>query len=195
MKKIFIISVLVTILLLGLPSLTVLAAGDGSGGETNNAFDIVSSTIDNGEENVNINREIKFVFSKNVANISVAENNRQCFSMTDSSGNAIPIEVVTFDDQLEREKRNDVIIKPDALKEADEYTITISPNLQSKNGDILGKEIKYTFSTSGYVSEEADSNSAQADSNSSQWWIVISVVVVVIAAATFTFMKRKSNDQ
>jgi len=195
MKKIFKLSFLIIILLLGWPSLTVLASGDGSGGENNNAFDIVSSTVDDGEKNVNIDREIKFVFSKNVANIAIVENNRQCFSMVDSSGNAVPFEVVTFDDQLEREKRNDIIIKPEALKEAEEYTITISPNLQPKNGDILGKEIKYTFSTPGYISEVTGGDSALTDSNPlSQWWIA-AIALVVVAAAAFALIKRKKNAQ
>jgi len=191
-KKIFGLSFLVLILLLGFPSL-VLAAGDGSGGE-DKAFDIVSSTVENGEEDVNIDREIKFVFSKNVANISVAENNRQCFSMTDSGGNAVPIEVITFDDQLEREKRNDIIVKPGALKEAEEYTITISPDLQSKSGETLGKEIKYTFSTPGFAAAETTGSSAPADGDSSQWLIYVVVLVVVIAAAIY-FFKKKNNAQ
>lgn len=173
-------TVLLMVFCLIFTPLTVWASG-GEG--KNNPLAIDSATVSNGEKNVNTDREIKFIFNKNVNNINVVENNRKCFSMTDSHGNSVPIEVVTFDDQLEREKRNDIIIKPQALKEAEEYTITIGPDLQAKNGVKLGKEIKYTFSTVGYVPAETGRNELFL-------WIGVTVIVVIFAAA-FIFLKRK----
>ncbi|MGB7446599.1 MAG: Ig-like domain-containing protein [Dethiobacteria bacterium] len=159
------------------------AAGDGSG--AGKPLEIVSSSISDGETDVPLDREIKFVFSKNIANITVAENNRQCFTMTDSSGNTVPIEVIIFDDQLEREKRNDIVVKPESLREGEQYTIAISPNLQAKSGDKLEKEVKYTFSTVGFDSE--------AGGESSSPWIYIAVAIVVIAVLAFLLLKRRKH--
>lgn len=197
MKRTMTIAIMLTALLLAF-TVTAWAAGDGSGGGSKggsgggsgggagNPLEIVSSSISDGESDVNVDREIKFVLSKNIANISVAENNRQCFTMTDSSGNTIPIEVITFDDQLEPEKKNDIIIKPEALQEGEQYTITISPDLQAKSGDKLDKEIKYTFSTVGFASE------AGGNSSSSSLWIYIVVIIVVVVAA-FLFLKGRKH--
>ena len=188
MKRIITFTIMITALLLAF-TVTAWSAGDGSGGGSGGGagkpLEIVSSSISNGESDVNVDREIKFVLSKNIANISVAENNRQCFTMTDSSGNTIPIEVITFDDQLEPEKKNDIIVKPEALQEAEQYTITISPDLQAKSGDKLGKEIKYTFSTVGFASE------AGGNSSSSSLWIYIVVIIVVVVAAVLFLKGRK----
>lgn len=165
------------------------AAGEGSGGGAGKPLEIVSCSISDGETDVSLDREIKFVFSKNIANISVAENNRNCFTMTDSRGNAVPIEVITFDDQLESEKKNDIIVRPEALQEAEQYTITISPDLQAKNGDKLGQEVKYTFSTVGYVPAEAGNTES-----STQLWLYL-VVIAVILVAAFIFIKGKKNGK
>jgi len=185
MKRIITFAVLFMVICLGY-AVTGWAAGEGSGGGAGSPLAIVSSTVSNGEAGVNLDREIKFVFSKNIANISVEENNHNCFSMTDSSGNMVPIEVITFDDQLESEKKNDLIVKPEALLEGEQYTITISPDLQAKNGDKLGEEVTYTFSTIGYVSDAAGS--------SSQLWIYLVVIAVIIVAA-FILIKGKKNAQ
>lgn len=187
MKKTITLTIMVAAFLLAV-TVTAWAAGDGSGGGSGGGagkpLEIVSSSISNGESDVNLDREINFVFSKNIANISVADNNRQCFTMTDSSGNTIPIEVIIFDDQLEREKRNDIIVKPETLQEAEQYTITISPDLQAKSGDKLGEENKYTFSTVGFA--------AETSGNSSSLWIYI-VVIALIVAAAFLFIKGRKH--
>lgn len=111
---------------------------------------MVSSSITNGETDVAPDREIKLVFSKNISNITVKENNLNCFSMTDSSGQPLPISVILFDDQLEREKRNDVVIQPEALRDPEKYSITVSTALTSKNGASLSEPIVVEFSTAGY---------------------------------------------
>lgn len=121
-----------------------------SGGGKSTPLSMVSSSITNGETDVAPDREIKLVFSKNISNITVKENNLNCFSMTDSSGQPLPISVILFDDQLEREKRNDVVIQPEALRDPEKYSITVSTALTSKNGASLSEPIVVEFSTAGY---------------------------------------------
>ena len=86
-------------------------AGDGSGGGQNQPLMVEKVVPADGATGVSLNPEIKITFNKNVCYMTVRENNRNCFSMW--AGNTrIPIEVIMADDQVERDKRNDTIVKP-----------------------------------------------------------------------------------
>ncbi|UWG96632.1 Ig-like domain-containing protein [Dehalobacter sp. DCM] len=196
MNKNSIVIFFIMTLLLVMSPLAILAAG-----EEKTPLEISSATITDGEKDVPLNKEIKFVFSKNIANITVAENNKNCFSMTDSKGQPVTIEVITYDDQLERDKRNDIVIKPIELKDAEQYTITISPDVTSKSGEKLGKEVTYTFSTKGYVpstqagaSPQASGSSAPAGNNPLVWWIVGVGAIVIIAAAIILYINHRNKN-
>jgi hypothetical protein len=213
MNKILKISAFIFIFMLAVTPLTALAAGGANSGSGDglkgdkSPLTITSSTIADGEKDVPLDREIKFVFSKNIANITVVDNNKKCFSMTDSKNQPVAVEVIMYDDQLEREKRNDVVIKPSSLKDAEQYTITISPDLTSKSGESLGQEIKYTFFTSGFAAQQGASDpepvnagsqagagaeqTGGAGNNSATGWITGVIIVVIILAAIFFYMKRK----
>ena len=75
--------------------------GDGTGGGKDQPLTLVSSSIPNGSENVSTTPEIVLTFSKNVVNFTVKDNNEKCFSMIDSKGNNVPIDVIMGDDQVD----------------------------------------------------------------------------------------------
>ena len=107
----------------------------------------------------NLNKEnqrvtiIEFVFSKNVVNMEVSENNRECFKVINKEdGSEISFEVEMADDQIEREKRNNIILViKDGIESLKTYQIIISPELESKSGDKLEEELVLEFLALGIV--------------------------------------------
>lgn len=119
--------------------------GDGSGGGQDNPLAIESSIPANGASGVASLEYIKIVFNKNVAYLTLREKNMQCVSLW-SGSQRIPAEIIIADDQVEREKRNDVLIKPkQSLKAGTTYRVEIAPEMQSKSGVILGQKATITF--------------------------------------------------
>jgi len=85
--------------------------------------------------------------------MTVRENNKKCFSLW-SNNQQIPIEVIMADDQIEFEKRNDVILKPlQTLKAATSYRVEVAPRLESKSGAVLGHKVTVSFTTAGVIKE------------------------------------------
>ncbi len=123
----------------------------GAWAKGNNPLYLESSNPSQDEKNISTNlEEIKLVFSKNVVNMKVKDNNLKCFKLYDKDGNEIPIEVVMADDQIEREKRHDIILKiKKELEEGMTYTIEVSQNLQAKNGKTLDEPLEMQFRTEG----------------------------------------------
>jgi hypothetical protein len=96
--------------------------------------------------------EIELFFSKNVVNMMVNENNKKCFSLTNKDDDKIPIEIQMADDQIEREKRHIIkIVVQKPLDPATTYKIIISPELESKNGLKLEKQLVMEFFTLGVM--------------------------------------------
>lgn len=96
--------------------------------------------------------EIELFFSKNVVNMMVNENNKKCFSLTNKDDDKILIEIQMADDQIEREKRHIIkIVVQKPLEPATAYKIIISPELESKNGIKLEKQLVMEFFTLGVI--------------------------------------------
>lgn len=127
--------------------------GDGSGGGKKQPLALVGSVPADGAAGVNTDASIKLTFSKNVVYMTVRDNNKKCFSLwTDNQ--QVPIEVIMADDQIEFEKRNDVILKPlQTLKAATTYRVEIAPQLESKSGVNLGQKTTVSFTTAGVIKE------------------------------------------
>jgi hypothetical protein len=101
-----------------------------------------------GAVGVPINQFLMLTFSKNVVNFSVSENNAGCFGLETLSGEEIEIEIEMGDDQMEPElKRIVKVIPVSPLEHNREYYLTVSGELQSKNGEILGEEVIIRFAT------------------------------------------------
>ena len=122
-------------------------SGDGSGGGQQQPLVVEKVVPADGATGISLDPEIKITFNKNVCYMTVRENNRNCFSMWTGS-TRVPIEVIMADDQVEREKRNDAVIKPlNKLEAGTLYRIEIAPEMESKSGVSLGKTATLSFTT------------------------------------------------
>lgn len=142
--------------------------GDGSGGGQGNPVTIQSISINDGSTNVELKPYIVINFSKNVINMSVKENNKNCFYMEDESGDNISLNVIMADDQVEPEKKRIISLTPqDKLKEGKQYTLYISQNITSKSGDRLDYSRSISFKTKEAieVSKDEEDNDATKPSN------------------------------
>ncbi|MBP8718704.1 MAG: hypothetical protein KBI07_06435 [Candidatus Atribacteria bacterium] len=147
---IFVIIVTLSILPFAFCSIPSLAQG---GGGNNSLILVGHRLVDELSEDGTRTTQIELVFSKNVVNLAVSENNKTCFKvLSKDDGMEIPVQVQMADDQIEREKRNIitlVIEKP--LEPWKAYQIIISPELESKSGEKLEKELVLEFVTLGEV--------------------------------------------
>lgn len=144
------------------------AAGDGAGGGKSEGLTLVSSSIKDGTKGVSLKPEIKLTFSKNIVNMTVADNNKKCFSLRNENGTNVPINVIFADDQVDFTDRNNAVIIPKSnLEQGTTYSLVISSSLQSKSGVTTGQEIRITFTTEGTKTVNNNSNSAAASTTSS----------------------------
>ncbi|MBR3553141.1 MAG: Ig-like domain-containing protein [Clostridia bacterium] len=124
--------------------------GDGTGGGKDKPLTLESSSIANGAENVSQNPQIVLTFSKNVVHFTVRDNNKQCFSMTDEDGNAVPIDVVMGDDQVDPSiKRIITIVPQNALTPGTTYLLVIGGGITSKSGVSIGRDSYISFTVAG----------------------------------------------
>ena len=119
--------------------------GDGAGRE--NPLTLASSSVPDGAQNVDPNVHVVLTFTKNVVHFNVKENNLQCFSVTDSQGNAFPIRVVMGDDQVDPDAKRIVTIVPQSPYQAGEtYTLTVKKGLTAKNEEnVLEEDVNLRF--------------------------------------------------
>lgn len=124
-------------------------AGDGSGGGKGQPLAIVSSIPANGATGVSSQEPITVTFSKNVVYMTVREKNQKCFSLWRGQ-ESVPAEIILADDQVEFEKRRDVVVKPQQpLQPGTTYRLEIAPQLESKSGVTLGEKTTISFTTAG----------------------------------------------
>lgn len=156
---------------------TVFADG---GGGSNNPFSLKTSNPADGQKKVDVASDINLTFSKNVVNILVKDENKKCFKLLNQEGQAVPIEIIMADDQIEREKRNDIILVPKEILDYEKsYTLVISKDLMSKSGVTLEDEVTISFTT---ISENAGA--------SLRIWILSTIGVLVLVAIFFITRKR-----
>lgn len=152
-RKVFGILLVLTVLMLSAMAPAAFAqggggGGGGQGGGKGQPLELLSVTPADGAVNVSLKPEITMVFNKNVVDLRVREANAQKFSMKDAAGNAVPIDVVMADDQIEPEKRDIITIVPrEQLKPGTVYTVVVAPGLESRSSDKTDKEITVTFTT------------------------------------------------
>jgi len=143
------------------------AAGDGSGtgGGRENPLALVSSNPSDGEKDVGLPVEIKLCFSKNVVHMTVRDNNRKCFLLYSADG-TVPVEVVMADDQIEPEKKREIVLKPlENLRNGTAYTVKVAPELQSKSGVFLGRQVEISFTTTGVPEGNVSPGGSNANQN------------------------------
>lgn len=174
-------------------------AENGSGGGKNNPLSLESSLPSDGQEGVVLDTQIKLSFSKNVVNMSVKDNNLQCFKLL-KGDETVEFEVQMADDQIEPEGKRDIILIPkDNLQANAEYTVVVSSELQSKSGSTLGREMKIRFKTADSASEakaeSATATSSQDEGESNGGMNTSTILIILIAAiiVIYVFMKNRKN--
>lgn len=129
-------------------------SGDGTGGGKEEALTVESASVEDGAV-LTPEDTITLVFSKNVVNSSVKENNLPLFVVTDDNGAAVEITVTMADDQIEPDKKNDVVIAPADTWAEGAYTLTAQAGITSKSGDVMEQDYTMTFSVTGTVDDAA----------------------------------------
>lgn len=141
----------------------VFAEGDGSGGGQNQPLALLTSTPADGAQNAARDTQIKLSFNKNVVNMSVAANNRKCFSITQGQNN-VAFDVVMADDQVQPEGKRDIILVPRSpLLPGTRYTVNISSGLLAKNGSTMLQAVTITFTTAGAAPQEQPAQSVESE--------------------------------
>ena len=133
-------------------------SGDGTGGGKTETLAVESASVEDGAV-LAPEDAITLVFSKNVVNSSVKETNLPLFTVTDDSGAAVEITVTMADDQIEPDKKNDVVIAPADTWADGAYTLTAQAGITSKSGDVMEQDYTLTFS----VAAAADSTAVPED--------------------------------
>ncbi len=150
MKKLMVLIMVMTVLLV--PA-NAFASGNGTGGGKNEALRVESASIEDGEVLAS-DGSITLVFSKNVVNSKVAEDNQALFQVVDGNQTEVAIVVVMADDQVEPDKKNDVVIQfPQGLSDGT-YTLTAKKGITSKSGDVMEKDYTLTFQAGGAQAAE-----------------------------------------
>ena len=158
-------------------------AGNGTGGGGGNApLTLESSMPESGATDVSTEGKIELIFSNNVVNMKVSENNMTCFKLVDSAGNEVAIDVVMGDDQVDPTIKNNITIQSkEALAENETYKLIISPELTAKNSNKLGTETTLEFKTL----------STQTSSNNTPLIVIGIIVVLGVIGVIFTKKNKK----
>ncbi|WKY48724.1 Ig-like domain-containing protein [Eubacteriaceae bacterium ES3] len=164
-------------------------SGDGTGGGSGQPLTIVASTPADGATDVAIDDVITLEFSKNVAYLTVRDDNLTAVSIYNGE-TLVPAEVTMADDQLEPDLRNFMTITPsEPLEEATTYTIKVEPIVTSKSGDVLESAVEINFTTAGGVEDVVTTMADNTtSSNSILIFAIIGLLVIVIAVV---LVKRK----
>lgn len=163
MKKLMVLIMAMSVLLI--PASAFASGGgngNGTGGGKEEALCVESASIEDGAVLAS-DETITLVFSKNVVNSKVAESNMALFHVLDSNQNEVTIEVIMADDQVEPDKKNDVVIQfPQGLADGT-YTLTAQKGITSKSGDVMDKDYTLTFQAdSSQAGQAADQTTTQA---------------------------------
>lgn len=172
MKKILVMLVVAMMM-----SAVAVNAGDGDG-SGKSKLKLESSVPESGTSGVALDEAIKLKFSNNVVNMKVSDNNMTCFTLLDSKGNEVAIEVLMGDDQVNQDIKNDVVIKPvNVLAKNESYQLIVSGQMMAKNGTLMEDDSVIEFDTN-------------ASGGSTLIYVVIAAIVIVLVAV-FVFARKK----
>ncbi|MBQ2697649.1 MAG: Ig-like domain-containing protein, partial [Clostridia bacterium] len=118
--------------------------GSGDGGGSAEALAVESSSLAEGGVLV-AGESITLTFSKNVCHSSVRDANAALISLVDAAGAAVEITVTLADDQIEPDKRNDIVITPAAPLAEGSYTLTAAAGITSKSGVSTAEDYVLSF--------------------------------------------------
>ena len=158
--------------------------GDGTGGGNIGFITLNDSTIRDGDIDVELSPRIVFYFSNNVIAFQVRDKNSQSFTLADDACNAVEINVILADEQLERELRRYIGVEPvNPLQPGRSYTLTIDADLEANNGNTLGQDITITFTTAAdSITDTSDAAAVTYDTHDNIVIDDIDTIDEVIAA-------------
>lgn len=138
-------------------------SGGGNGGGSAEPLTVVSASI---EENAALGagESITLTFSKNVCDASVRETNQGLVSVANAAGSSVPATIVLADDQVEPDKRNDIVVEFAQPLEAGSYTLTAKAGITSKSGDALAQDYVLNFTANAADSSQSAASAGSASS-------------------------------
>lgn len=140
--------------------LSATAVAESPNETENNYFRLKSSSIIDGDTDVDVNSIIELTFTENIADITVAKRNSNCFSLMDSNGNAVKINVIYADLQIQPLYKTSCFISPTKpLKCNETYTLTVSDTLITKKEHPINSSYSINFTTSEHMSSTTWTNS------------------------------------
>jgi len=158
--------------------------GDGSGGGKDDPLALVSADPDVNAEAILVGSTFNLEFNKNIAYVTVRDNNIKAFTLWDGS-TQVPVDVTMADDQLQPDLRNFVLIIPkEDLKSGTTYTLKVDNTLVAKSGAVLAEPMELTYTT-------VTPNSSIFTTTNIILMVGVGVVVIVVIA--FVAMKRKKS--
>lgn len=172
LKKLIFSNFVICLLLISMLSVVpqVYADGDAGGEGKDVSLTLVSSVPENGETEVAVDATLELLFNKNVVNLAVQEVNRNAITIKDVDGNAVAIDILFPDDQIDREHRRNIYVDPlNNLQPNTKYHLLIDSSFTAKNGTQIDTSHTVTFTTkvSTGTTPEAGSQVADAQSLSS----------------------------
>lgn len=176
--------------------------GSGNGGGKEEGLFVESASIEDGES-LGSDESITLVFSKNVVNAEVAEANMALFQVQDSKGTEVEIEVGMADDQVEPDKKNDVVIGfPQGLSDGD-YTLTAKSGITSKSGVVMEKDYTLSFKVGNEQKAETTEETVETEqkteenkettqeSKSSSGMMIIAIVILAAIVVGVVIWRKK----
>lgn len=154
------------VLALAMPAAAFAEGGNGGGGGTGGGaakpLVVESASIENGEA-IEADGTITLVFSKNVCAASVRDANSELVSVVDAQGAEVPVVVTLADDQVEPEKKRDMVIGFEQPLGEGSYVLTAQAGITAKSGDALAEDYVLEFG----VAVQGDQAAAAADADTS----------------------------
>jgi hypothetical protein len=161
------------------------STGGGTGGGKSEPLALVNVQPADQSREIPLNQAFTLTFNKNVVYLLVRTNNQAAITLW-ADGQPVPIAIDMADDQLEFEKRNDIIVRPlNPLQAKTAYILKIDTTLVAKSGAHLTGPLTLHFYTIGY----------HAPLNG----VVIAIILIIIislaaALAIFIFLRRKARN-
>ena len=183
MRKILAI-IAICVLAITMPAVAFAAGGGGggggNGGGSGEPLVVESASIEEGATLDSVD-SITLVFSKNVCEASVRDANLALGSVIDAKGNAVAAKVVLADDQVEPDKRNDMVFQFEKPLAAGTYKVIAKAGITSTSGDSLAEDYVLNFTVKG----------AAASGSTNAVPIIIGAVVIIAVIAGVLVARRK----
>lgn len=120
---------------------TALAANEDT-------ISLTSSTVVDGDTNLSVHPVIELEFSGKVDDITIVQQNKDCFHLQDAAGNVLTLQVLFPDVQLQTRFVKHVFLVPaQELAPGASYTLTIDKTLCDKKFHPLDQSYRMTFTT------------------------------------------------